>query len=48
MYVCIMRQCFSVGTSYESWLGLTIPCLGVGCHSSDEDRGRNRRPSAED
>jgi hypothetical protein len=23
MYVCIMRQCFGVGTSYGSWLGLT-------------------------
>jgi hypothetical protein len=23
MYVCIMRQCFGVGTSYGSWLVLT-------------------------
>jgi hypothetical protein len=23
-----MRQCFSVATSYESWLGLTIPAWG--------------------
>jgi hypothetical protein len=23
-HVCIMRQCFSVGTSYGSWLELTI------------------------
>jgi hypothetical protein len=28
MYVCIMRQCFCVGTSYGSWLGLTIPAYG--------------------
>jgi hypothetical protein len=28
MYVCIMHQCFNVGTSYGSWLGLTIPTLG--------------------
>jgi hypothetical protein len=28
MYVCIMRQCFGVGTSYGSWLGLTIPAQG--------------------
>jgi hypothetical protein len=28
MYVCIMHQCFGVGTSYGSWLGLTIPALG--------------------
>jgi hypothetical protein len=28
MYVCIMCQCFGVGTSYESWLGLTIPAQG--------------------
>jgi hypothetical protein len=28
MYVCIMRQCFSVGTSYGSWLGLTILLRG--------------------
>jgi hypothetical protein len=28
MYVCIMRQCFGVGTSYGSWLGLTIPAWG--------------------
>jgi hypothetical protein len=27
MHVCIMRQCFGVGT-YGSWLGLTIPALG--------------------
>jgi hypothetical protein len=25
MYVCIMHQCFDVGTLYGSWLGLTIP-----------------------
>jgi hypothetical protein len=25
MYVCIMHQCIGVGTSYGSWLGLTIP-----------------------
>jgi hypothetical protein len=28
MYVCIMRQCFGVGTSYGSWLRLTIPAYG--------------------
>jgi hypothetical protein len=28
MYVCIMRQCFGIGTSYGSWLGLTIPAYG--------------------
>jgi hypothetical protein len=28
MYVCIMCQCFGVGTSYGSWLGLTIPAYG--------------------
>jgi hypothetical protein len=28
MYVWIMRQCFGVGTSYGSGLGLTIPALG--------------------
>jgi hypothetical protein len=28
MYVCIMRQCFGVGTSYGSWLGLAILALG--------------------
>jgi hypothetical protein len=28
MYVCIMRQCFNVGTSCGSWLGLTIPVQG--------------------
>jgi hypothetical protein len=28
MYVCIMRECFSVGTSYGSWLGLTTLALG--------------------
>jgi hypothetical protein len=28
MYVCIMRQCFDVGTSYGSSLGLTIPAYG--------------------
>jgi hypothetical protein len=28
MYVCIMLQCFDVGTSYESWLGLTTLALG--------------------
>jgi hypothetical protein len=28
MYVCIMHQCFGVGTSYGSWLGLTIPTWG--------------------
>jgi hypothetical protein len=28
MYVCIMRQCFGIGTSYGSWLGLTIPAWG--------------------
>jgi hypothetical protein len=28
MYVCIMCQCFGVGISYGSWLGLTIPAYG--------------------
>jgi hypothetical protein len=28
MYVCIMHQCFGVGTSYRSWFGLTIPVYG--------------------
>jgi hypothetical protein len=28
MYVCIMRQCFGVGTSYGSWLGLTTLAWG--------------------
>jgi hypothetical protein len=28
MYVCIMRQCFGVGTSYGFWLGLIIPAWG--------------------
>jgi hypothetical protein len=28
MYVCIMCQCFSVGTSYGSWFGLTILAWG--------------------
>jgi hypothetical protein len=28
MYVCIMRQCFGVDTSYESWLGLTTLAQG--------------------
>jgi hypothetical protein len=32
MYVCIMRQCFGVGTSYGSWLGLTIPVRGGMSH----------------
>jgi hypothetical protein len=28
MYVCIMHQCFSVGTSYRYWLELTTLALG--------------------
>jgi hypothetical protein len=28
MYVCIMRQCFSVDTSYGSWLGLILSAWG--------------------
>jgi hypothetical protein len=28
MYVCIMRQCFGVGTSYGCWLGLTTLAWG--------------------
>jgi hypothetical protein len=28
MYMCIMRQCFGVGTSYGSWLGLTTIAYG--------------------
>jgi hypothetical protein len=28
MYVCIMSQCFGVGTSYGSWLELTTPVYG--------------------
>jgi hypothetical protein len=46
MYVCIMRQCFGVGTSYGSWLGLTIPCLGVGCHRNRAEA--RREASCED
>jgi hypothetical protein len=30
MYVCIMHQCFGVGTSYGFWLGLTIHAYGWG------------------
>jgi hypothetical protein len=36
MYVCIMRQCFGVGTSYGFWLALTNPCLGVGCYTKHQ------------
>jgi hypothetical protein len=32
-----MRQCFSVDTSYGSWLGLINPYLGVGYHTSGVD-----------
>jgi hypothetical protein len=28
MYLCIMHQCFGVGTSYGSWLGLTTLAQG--------------------
>jgi hypothetical protein len=42
MYVCIMHQCFGVFTSYGSWLGLTIPYLGVGCHNHMRDKYAKR------
>jgi hypothetical protein len=37
MYVCIMRQCFGVGTSYGSWLGLTI---GLGYKMGDKNNSK--------
>jgi hypothetical protein len=35
---CIMRQCFGVGTSYGSWLGLTIPARGGMSQLGDSHR----------
>jgi hypothetical protein len=37
---CIMRQCFGVGTSYGSWLGLTTPAKGRDVTADPQDLQR--------
>jgi hypothetical protein len=44
MYVCIIRQCFDVGTSYGSWLGPTIPAQGWDVTVTRQPRGNGHVP----